>query len=141
MSKSFNYIIVVTWLMIGLSLLGLSTGATHGLLEALGYPNFGNFKLAEFFSSITSIFIFGTAASSLIIGYLVTQNPDSALKAGAAALFAGWVVSDFAGLSNSIGQAVTGDLVWLALVIQSLIWVMAAGFVFAMISWWSGSDG
>jgi len=140
MSKSFNYIIVVTFLMIGLAILGISQGTTGGILEAMSYNNPGNFKFGALFESFLNVFTLGGVTTGIVLTLLVNRSPDSAIKAVAAGLFTGWIVSDFVSVIQRVGTAGI-EVAWLTGVLQGLIFVMMAGFVFAMVSWWAGSDG
>ena len=137
MAKMFNYVILLVGLSIFLGLGGLDTGAGR-LLDLISYNNPSGFSLANLFLGAITVFTasIGASAGGIIIGYLATNNTESALKAGFVTLITTAAVSDMISL---IVYFKAIEVSWVGYIISTLFFVLIAGFVMSAIEWWGGT--
>ena len=149
MAKIFNYIILITGLLLLLAFAGFHT-LTGNLLTYMGVVStsdvsgaitdisIGGILAALFFSLIIGIFTVSAATGgSVQIGTLVVNTTDSRLVGGFVSFLLTWGLIDLYSVFNvarSFGQT------WITFISALFIFPMMAAYAIAMIQYWRGSD-
>lgn len=150
MSKVFNFMVILTGLLLLLALAGFPT-ATNGVLGAIGWTvDTGSDGTPSgisppsallstlFFVSLLGIFIASAAlGGGITIGAIGVSAPDSKFVAVIMSALFTWVCLDLASVirvTSSFGQT------WITVVTSLLIVPLIVGFAIAAIGFWRGSD-
>lgn len=144
MSKAFIYMITVTSLVIVLSILGILDSGTSQILSALNYDSPAGFKFSDFFEAIfdssNGLLSLAGAVTGIIVGYLFSRSPESALIAGVVGLIGGWVVADLVKVMTMANEVFVGELTFLAILVKAVIFIILSGYLIAVIQLWRGND-
>ena len=147
MAKVFNYVILISGLLLLMSFAGFPT-ASHWMLESFGITTtsdngqitdvgFGNWVVAAAVVAIALIFTLSMGTSgSLQIGTFVVNTTDSRLVAGFASLL---FLSGMADLISLLMIAFTME-VWVKAVASLFLFPIIVGYGIAMAQWWRGAD-
>ena len=149
MAKVFNYVILLSGLLLLLAFAGLPT-ATNALLGAFGIAqttsdsgqvqdiNLPFWAAAAAVVAIGLIFLTSAGTGGTVqIGTFVINSTDSKLVASFTTLLAGWVAIDLISIFNyaqSLGQS------WITFLTALIIFPMLIAFAIAIVQFWRGND-
>jgi hypothetical protein len=134
MSKVYYFLTMTIGLTILMKLAGVPYGG-EGLLNYFGLNTNNIFpKTAEFYILVVGVFIIAAAIGA------VFSNKEAALRAGMGTGIMGVGIGAFVGILTFIKGIASGTDTWIFNVVLLIFAVYIVGFVWSMISWWSGVD-
>lgn len=159
MSKSFTYIIVLTTLVIGLSLLGIINGTSYHLFKDIGIiknttqlseTNYtlietqekAGFSMSTFYDSIfgsgIGILSIISATAAIFVGFALTKDPTLVLRVAFAAGLGAWITSDLVFLFGDIPAMMGAEFVWATVIIRAFIAILWMGFAYSIVLFATG---
>ena len=136
MAKIFTYVIILVGISLLLKMAGIDAG-TGSLATLLSLDSPSGFSLGSFLLNAINVFALSAGAGGIVIGYLVTQSPESAMKAGFISLITTAAVTDMISIItyfNCLGY------LWLGAIVELIFFPLVAGFIIAAVEWWGGND-
>lgn len=137
--KIYNYMILLTGLILLFEMSGIPTGA-QGILNIVGLGTgsaeitTSNLYLAIFGSA--GLFVVGVAAG-LIVGFFTRTSPENyiilPLITGTLAVFAGSFIS-------IINYSLANHEIWISSIILLILGVLTMGYIISLVEFFRGTD-
>ena len=134
MSKVYYFLTFTVGLTLLMKMAGIPYGG-EGLLDYFGLNTESLFpKTSEFYVMIVGMFVIAAAIGA------VFSNKEAALRAGIATGIMGVGIGAFIGILTYVKNFNDSTSSWIFSVVLLIFTVYIVGFVWSMISWWSGMD-
>lgn len=144
MSLTTNFVMLTVGIVLIMGIFGLFDTSTSKLFELINPNNLENFKASSLFDIIfnttTGLFALGGLATGLVVGYLITQSPETAIISGFVISLGTWVIGDLASIYVQMNTKLTGEFAFLSSAILIFTAIYIFGFIMAIINYWRGSD-
>ena len=138
MAKIFAYTIMMASIWMLLFFSGLSVGSNH-LLDVIGVAGG---SIASNVAAVVSIFALGGVISSIVVGFITRQSPESALTAGFTGFLLAATCYDFISIINYFTAIcpATSNCNFVGYIISFIFIILWAGYLIAIVQWWRGND-
>lgn len=135
--RVYNYLFIITGLMILLYLAGITTtsGVVLQYLDPINHPE--NFANSNFVLAIIAIFS-GILVGGVIIGYFYRVSPESYIVASFAIILVAFVGDIISILVYY--QANYPEQAWVGYLLTLVLFPIAVGYLLSIVSFWRGAD-
>lgn len=138
--RVFNYLIIITGILLLLNIGGIETTSKHLIDSATGLVNDpSGFSLYNLYDlALTAVA--GIAVAGIVIGLYFKSSPESFILVGYAAGLLVYV-ADIIGLITEMNKFCPVDTAsgcWASNLVLLLLGGLAVGYVHSVLSWWGG---
>ena len=136
--KIYTYLVIMTFMTIIFTYLGLSTGSNE-ILDGTGLlTNPDGFTSSLLYTKLTAILAVA-AVSAIIIGFFTKDSGESYIVSGFALFLLGFISSVISVLVKVQAEG-GGSLGWAYMIAAGILIPFIVGYCVAMVEWWRGTD-